>query len=134
MKKILFLLFSVSLFMTNCKAQKTMNYTYADGNNNRYHISTKKISYKPIKPEESSSGTYDGGEAKTVEISKEDFNNVSILLDNMLQNPKFQNNKRQMGSSRISKRENDKSISCIIPYRSEQKSELEKLLKSILDQ
>ncbi len=134
MKNYLFLLFSVSLFMTNCKAQKAMTYTYADGNNNRYHINPKTISYRPIKPAESSSGRYDGGEPKKVEISKKDFKNVSTLLDELLRDPSYQNLKRKMGSSRILKSENGKSESCIIPYRSEKKSQIEKLLKGILDQ
>lgn len=50
-----------------------MKYIYNDRAGNKYEIQSLSLVYTPIKPAESSSGTYDGGEAYTKVLTKLDF-------------------------------------------------------------
>ena len=65
----------------------TYQYTYADGSANRYIITPDTVEYDPVRPEESSTGTYSGGDPKTVSISVEQFDSIRHLLDLAISNP-----------------------------------------------
>jgi hypothetical protein len=58
--------------------------TYADGSANRYVITPTQLNYIPVKPEESSTGIYSGGEPAQVALSSEQFNHVKELFESAL--------------------------------------------------
>lgn len=51
-------------------------YHYADGSGNTYTLNDHDLSYDPVTPEESSSGTYSGGEAKQVTVSDAELKGI----------------------------------------------------------
>ena len=65
----------VFLFITAVLSAQ-VNYIYSDGSSNNYNISETQIKYDPVTKENSSSGTYSGGEAKIKALSKADFEKV----------------------------------------------------------
>lgn len=77
-------------------------YDYADGNGNLYTISSTTITYAPVKPEESSSGVYSGGEPKTRNITSEQFEAFHILMNNAISNTSTHINERVKMSGVIS--------------------------------
>ena len=60
---------------------KTKTYTYIDGNNNTYVLTSSTLDYKPIKKEESSSGTYSGGEPKNMAVTREQYVKLEGIID-----------------------------------------------------
>lgn len=71
---------------------------YNDGNANSYLITNESFVYKPVKPIESSSGTYSGGGAKDFEISVDDFNLIFVKANAILNNDEIKIENRQMGT------------------------------------
>ncbi|GIL22970.1 MAG: hypothetical protein BroJett042_14830 [Bacteroidota bacterium] len=57
---------------------------YADGSANRYEISIHELKYIPVKPEDSSTGMYSGGEPAQVVLSKEQYNHLKNLFETAL--------------------------------------------------
>jgi len=57
---------------------------YADGSANRYEISIDELKFIPVKPEESSTGMYSGGEPAQVALSKEQYNHLKNLFETAL--------------------------------------------------
>ncbi len=54
-------------------------FRYIDGNNNEYSLSSdRRLSYRPMTIENSSSGEYSGGEPKDATLSVDDF---ALLVD-----------------------------------------------------
>ncbi|MBX2894473.1 MAG: hypothetical protein KF763_03465 [Cyclobacteriaceae bacterium] len=66
---------------------KQPNLTYADGSANRYEISTRELRYLPIKPEESSTGTYSGGQPAQVGLNEEQYNRLRSLFEMAIAQP-----------------------------------------------
>jgi len=56
-------------------------YTYADGSANHYVITDSSLQYIPVKPEESSTGMYSGGDPADVKLTKEQFESLKQLLE-----------------------------------------------------
>lgn len=56
-------------------------YQYADGSANAYIIKPDSLEYIPVKPEESSTGMYSGGDPKKVALKPEEFRNVTAMLE-----------------------------------------------------
>jgi len=73
------------------------SYTYIDGNNNEYLIMEGSVTYKPITARESSSGTYNGGEAKNVAITSSQFQKIETLIKTILKDKSAHEATRQMG-------------------------------------
>jgi hypothetical protein len=108
-------------------------YEYSDGSANRYVITQTTMEYIPVKPEESSTGMYSGGEPKTVSISKEQFDSVAKLFEAAFQNTNTHISERPKMSGLIVSRTNDKSQQAILKPGSEEKKAIESLLKTMLD-
>lgn len=54
---------------------------YADGSANRYEISASELRYIPVKPEESSTGMYSGGEPARIALSEEQYKRLKNLFE-----------------------------------------------------
>ncbi|MHA2398576.1 MAG: hypothetical protein ACXADU_06770 [Promethearchaeota archaeon] len=66
---------------------KQKTYRYLDGNGNEYIIEgepTTSIEYNPVKTHYSSSGIYDGGEHKKRQITNQQYNEVTTILDKII--------------------------------------------------
>lgn len=63
-----------------------LSYTFADGSGNQYKLSPNVLEYIPVKPEESSTGMYSGGEPKTVNVTTEQFTTLETLFKKAIEN------------------------------------------------
>lgn len=88
-----------------------MKYDYYDGAGNKYEIKELKLSYFPIKKEESSSGTYDGGVAYTKELTKLDLVKFVDVFERALWNEKGHSSRREMGCGTIRKYQMNELVS-----------------------
>jgi hypothetical protein len=57
------------------------SYQYADGSANVYVLTTDSLEYIPVKPEESSTGFYSGGDPKRIALTPEAFRNLRAMLE-----------------------------------------------------
>jgi len=80
----------------------SLQFEYADGNGNRYTITRSALSYIPVKPEESSSGTYSGGSPTSITITSGEFQRISDVLMKAVDNPASHSSNRVMMSGTIS--------------------------------
>ncbi|MEO0469849.1 MAG: hypothetical protein AAF206_09535 [Bacteroidota bacterium] len=107
-----------------------MTYSYHDGSGNAYRLANDKLSYDPVKPAFSSSGVYDGGDPKSVVLTRAQQKPLIHLLTNTLNNTSLHIETRPMGSGRIL----IDGKSCVIGMRSPVRAEIEALLKQLLAQ
>lgn len=56
-------------------------YQYADGSANMYVLTPDSLEYIPVKPEESSTGFYSGGEPKRIALSPQQFRTVRAMFE-----------------------------------------------------
>ncbi len=68
------------LFITACMNQQPQ-LIYADGSANRYEISASELRYIPVKPEESSTGMYSGGEPARIALNEEQYKRLKNLFE-----------------------------------------------------
>jgi hypothetical protein len=80
-----------------------MKYIYYDGAGNKYEVKELKLSYFPVKIEESSSGTYDGGVAYSKELTKLDLVKIVDVFERAFWNEKDHSAKREMGCGTLRK-------------------------------
>jgi hypothetical protein len=109
---------------------KKKGYTYIDGNNNRYEITSSYIDYKPVKPENSSSGTYSGGEAKKAAITKEQFQKLEALMTAVKNDRENQVATRLMGCGTLYFKGSKNPV--YIGMNAKSKASLEEELKLVL--
>jgi len=105
MKKTLYILFLIAFFV-QCKTQQTnstnmTSYEYIDGNGNLYAISKTAIVYDPITAEESSTGTYNGGEPYTAPLAEKQFNDLELVFKNCIQEKEGQTTSRNKGTGTL---------------------------------
>ena len=110
----------------------TLVYEYADGNGNSYKLNSASLQYTPVKKEESSSGLYSGGEAKTVTINSEQFKTISTLLESALNNTAIHTNERVMMSGVVRVTAGENKRSCIVRPGSDEILKIEQSLKAIV--
>lgn len=60
------------------------NLIYADGSANRYEISSTELKYIPVRPEESSTGMYSGGEPAQASLTQQQYNQLKDLFESAL--------------------------------------------------
>ena len=80
-----------------------MKYIYYDGAGNKYEIQRLSLAYTPIKPAESSSGTYDGGESYTKVLTKLDFIKFVDVFERAIWNEEAHSERREMGCGTVRK-------------------------------
>ena len=96
-----------------------MNYTYADGSGNKYKLQKFKLSYYPITPDMSSSGTYGGGEPFTIELEKLDLIKLIDVFERAMWSEKDHTDKRTMGSGILIKELDGETKRIYLKYNSE---------------
>ena len=109
------------------------DYRYLDGSGNEFVIKkTNKITieYNPVKPLQSSSGIYDGGEYVKKEISELQYNKIISTLRDAIENRDIYINDRVKGSGMIILKEEDKKNVYILEPGSK---EIENIEKSLCD-
>ncbi|WP_411821652.1 hypothetical protein [Leptospira sp. 'Mane'] len=83
----------------------TITYLYVDGSGNRFLIigdSRKTIKYVPVSAEQSSSGTYSGGEAVVKIINEREYSTLMDYYKKAMGNKKIRIPNRIKGSGYIS--------------------------------
>jgi len=128
---ILFFIFFCILFYYNCNMENLI-IKYSDGNGNSYIIKNDTIEYNPVKPENSSSGTYDGGEYIKRNITKKEYDSILSVLNKAVKNKRIHiKNRIMMSGMIIIENNNIKNIFIIKPGSNEQ-TDIENTLKNII--
>ena len=123
----------ILLLLVNFSCMKSdHHYVYADGSANRYIITPDTLEYDPVTPEESSTGTYSGGDPKIVSISAERFESISQLFEKALANKAVHIEDRIKTSGVISIVKGDTHTQIILAPGCAEKEAIESLLKQIL--
>jgi hypothetical protein len=117
------------VFAFSSSTMQDETYTYVDGNNNTYAITSTALDYIPVKKADSSSGTYSGGEPKKVVITKTQFAEIQAIIDRIEQDKVHLIPARNMGCGTLS-RKNGKPI--YIDMHSRNKVALEAELQTLL--
>ncbi len=108
--------------------------TYIDGSNNKYIITQLKteatIQYVAIKPEESSSGTYSGGEPYKINITLAEHKELITLINAAIKDVSQHSEDRNMGCGTIIK---SQSKIYFLKMDSYNKTSIEKKLKALKD-
>lgn len=112
---ILFFILNIS-----CMCQSN-TYEYADGSANLYLLTQTQLRYVPVKPENSSTGFYSGGDPKTVSITLSQYNELKMLFDAALSNKDIHIKERIKTSGMISKLGSDEKQCIIKPACNEMK-------------
>jgi hypothetical protein len=122
--------FVLLIIATSCMTTPA-NYEYADGNANVYIITPTELRYVPVTPEESSSGTYSGGEPKNIAISPAQFQTLEALFEKALNNTETHIENRVMMSGLVSRTGSNKKQSILKPGSTDIAT-IEEELKKIL--
>ncbi len=130
MVKFYFLSIAFILLAGSCMKQ-TITYEYADGSANLYLLTETTLEYLPVKPEESSTGMYSGGDPKTVTVTPAEYNELKDLLDEALEKTSIHIPDRIKTSGMISRMGSTKKQCIIKPYCEEMKA-IEGTLKKVL--
>jgi hypothetical protein len=118
--------------MASCASIKqTEMIYYTDQNNNTYSVSAAQISYRAIRPENSSSGTYSGGIDRQVSISKEQFKKINSLAEQLFEDSSSHAARREMRTTILKKSKSLKEKKAIL-YPSDKRAEFEDILKQTL--
>lgn len=109
-----------------------MKYIYYDGAGNKYEIKSDALSYSPMKPIESSSGTYDGGEPYTKVLTKLDFIKFVDVFERAIWNEEAHLERREMGCGTVRKYLDGEVVSQVyLKYRASPSKEILDLVRGI---
>lgn len=100
MRYISLFLITLTSFTFACMRTPT-DYFYSDGNSNQYILRGSTLSFNPVRPKESSSGTYSGGQPKTVTISSKQASDLKSLLEQAISNVEAHQPNRVKGTAAI---------------------------------
>lgn len=109
---------------------------YCDGSGNEYIINNKPkftIEYNPVKPLQSSSGIYNGGDYVKKEISELQFDKIISTLREAIEKRDIYINDRMKGSGMIIFQEEDKKNVYILEPGSKEIEIIEKSLRDTID-
>ena len=108
---------------------------YSDGNNNEYRVQKNKniysIEYLPVKPENSSSGDYSGGEEKKNSVSEKEFESLTEIILKLIKSENFAE-RRSMGTGLLIIKSKNSKKSYIFEYNSSEQEIIENKLKELL--
>lgn len=108
-----------------------MNYSYADGSGNKYRLKDATLQYIPMTPEQSSSGTYSGGDPFTLELEKMNLIKLIDVFERALWSEEDHTKMRTMGSGTLYKKVGEESSLIYLRMRSGSMEEINALLKSL---
>lgn len=121
----------VVILSYSCMTTET-TYHYADGSGNAYILSGNVLTYDPVTPAESSTGTYSGGEPKTVTLNPQHVQAVIDVLEKGIRKTADQIEDREKGTGEIIIISGKKQKRYILRMGSEALDEIEGLLKGLL--
>ena len=125
--------FIASAFLFLSGNALSQDYSYSDGSANTYKIAPGKLVYIPVKKENSSSGTYSGGTAKTVKLSDADYRLISDLLEEAIAGKAAQADRRVMMSGAISRNIGTEKTEVILKPGARVKDQIEKKLIELVN-
>ncbi len=108
-----------------------MVYTFVDGAGNKYRLDNGLLTYSPMTPEMSSSGSYSGGEPFSAELEKMDLVKIVGSFELAFWSDKDQTDQRTMGSGTLFKKVGDNSKRVYLKMRSESMKGINDLLNDI---
>ena len=108
-----------------------MKYTFIDGSGNKYTLYNQILSYSPIKPRQSSSGIYDGGDPFERTLSKMDVLKLIDVFERSIWSDQDHSATRLMGCGTLLKELGGQSSSIYIKMNSNSLKEIEEKLASI---
>lgn len=108
-------------------------YEYADGSANVYKLTGTTLEYDPIRPEESSTGTYSGGNPKTVTLTNAQADSLRVLMDKGFANTSVQIPDRVKGSGLIRIGDGKDRKQCILVQGCAEIKTIEGALKKCLE-
>lgn len=106
-----------------------MKYTYVDGSGNSYQIKDNHLKYSPMTADQSSSGTYDGGDPWSRELSKIDLMRIVDVVERAIWSTSDQIEHKAMGSGTIIKVLGDQRTTVYLSMRSESNEEVVALMR-----
>ena len=109
---------------------------YLDGSGNEFIIKNTPvitIEYIPVKPLQSSSGIYDGGDYVKKDISELQYNNIISTLREAIENRDIYINDRVKGSGMIILQEEDKENVYTLEPGSKEIENIEKSLRDTIN-
>jgi hypothetical protein len=107
------------------------DYEYADGSGNRYVLSNATLRYIPVKPEESSTGMYSGGEPFEISLSADQIRELEQVFDNAILAQQSHTQDRAKMTGLIIKSSQTESISVILESNAPEKKALENALLTL---
>ena len=119
----------LSLLLVQCKSTQPVHISYTDQNNNRYTVTESVLKYDPITPAESSSGTFSGGDPLNIKITKNDFEAITNLAEEIL-STESRDNKREMLTSVLTIKKGAESRTVILK-KSKDRMNLEEMLQKL---
>ncbi|MHA2035817.1 MAG: hypothetical protein ACW98X_05250 [Promethearchaeota archaeon] len=108
---------------------------YLDGSGNEYNINREykiTIEYNPVKPLQSSSGIYNGGDYIKTELSEQQFHKILSTLREAVDNKKILIKDRVKGSGMVILQEKNKENVYILKPGSKEIDDIEKVLRNII--
>lgn len=108
-------------------------YQYADGSANVYVLTSDSLEYIPVKPEESSTGFYSGGDSKKVAITPQQFRMIRAMFETVKTKHEIHLPDRIKTSGMITTFNGTEKNSIIIKPGSQQMMQIEKELKELLN-
>ena len=112
--------------------ESTIHHEYSDGSANRYIITKDSIQYIPVKPEQSSTGFYSGGEPTHEKITSEQFNTLQRLFEVAMSKSEIHIEDRMKTSGLIVKIKPDETKSVILKPGVSEIATIETTLKQLL--
>lgn len=117
------------LFITFACMKPNRTFVFSDGNSNLYTLDGSVLTYNPVKPEESSSGTYSGGEEKTVTLAGADVDSLRLLFEQAMANVTHHQPNRLKGTGVLTIRQGGEEKQCILKRGSPELEAIESFLK-----
>lgn len=120
------------LLLASACMNHPVQYEYSDGSANVYVIQPAVLKYIPVKPEESSTGFYSGGEPKTVTLTPAQYKTLQELFENAFVQPQAHMQDRIKTSGLVSSISGDEKKQCILKPKSAELIAIEAALAAII--
>jgi hypothetical protein len=106
----------------------TRRYVYADGSGNRFVITADRLVYEPVRPEQSSTGMYSGGEPGDVSLGEDQCARLEELIRAFAGDAEHRIEERTKGSGLLV----DGDTQVLVDMRSPHRAALERELRALL--